>query len=136
MKLQNLFYAALLGTSGLAATSLLAPHDASAQTNTTGAIQGVVKDKKSGEPMAGVTVVATSAALAQTQTQITDDKGFYKISDLPPGDYLVTFYYADLSIEQSGVHVGINKAVSVFQVIDQSQAGGETIHVKAKAPTI
>src|SRR6266567_3538343 len=101
MKLQHLFYAALLGTSGLAAVSLLAPHQAQAQSNTTGAIQGVVKDKKSGDAMAGVTVVATSPAMAQTQTQITDDKGFYKISDLPPGDYLVTFYYADLSVDQS-----------------------------------
>jgi len=53
---------------------------------TTGAIQGQVKDKKTKEPLPGVTVIATSPALAQTQTAITDDKGYYKIDDLPPGD--------------------------------------------------
>jgi outer membrane receptor protein involved in Fe transport len=136
MKLHTLLHAALLGTTGLAAAHLLAPSEARAQSNTTGAIQGVVTDKKTGDAMPGVTVVATSPALSQTQTAITDEKGFYKISDLPPGDYLVTFYYADLSVEQSGVHVGVNKASSVFQKIDQGAAGGETIHVTAKAPTI
>src|SRR6476646_619040 len=106
MKLHNLLKAALLGTTGLAALHLLAPTEARAPHTTTGAIQGVVQDKKSGASMAGVTVVATAPASAQTQTGITDEKGFYKIDSLPPGDYLVTFYYADLSIEQSGVHVG------------------------------
>src|SRR6266700_1523160 len=126
MKLQSLLHAALLGTSGLAAVHLVAPSEALAQSSTTGAVQGIVKDKKSGDAMAGVTVVATSPANAQTQTAITDDKGFYKISDLPPGDYLVTFYFADLSVEQSGVHIGVNKVTSVYQTLDQSAAGGET----------
>ena len=136
MKLHQLLKAALLGTTGLAALHLLAPTEARAQSTTTGAIQGIVKDKKTGEAMAGVTVVATSPALSQTQTAITDDKGFYKIDSLPPGDYLVTFYFADISVEQSGVHVGISKVSSVFQTLNQEQAGGETIHVQAKAPTI
>ena len=105
-------------------------------STTTGAIQGIVKDKKTGDAMAGVTVVATSPALAQTETAITDDKGYYKIDSLPPGDYLVTFYFADLSIEQSGIHVGVSKVSSVYQTIDQSKAGGETIHIAAKAAPI
>ena len=83
-----------------------------------------------------MTVIATSPALAQTQTAITDEKGTYKINDLPPGDYLVTFYYADVTVERSGVHVGVNKATPVFQEIDQSKAGGEVIHVTRVAPTI
>ena len=100
-----------------------------AQSTTTGAIQGIVTDEKTASALAGVTVIATSPSLAQTQTAITDEKGDYKINDLPPGDYLVTFYYADITVEHSGIHVGIDKATPVFQKINQAQAGGEVVHV-------
>jgi hypothetical protein len=42
MKLNTLLHAALLGISGLAAVHLLAPSEARAQSNTTGANLGVV----------------------------------------------------------------------------------------------
>src|SRR5690349_20302056 len=92
----------------LATTSaiVLAPTLALAQSTTTGAIQGIVTDKKNGDKLAGVTVVVTSPALSQTQNVITDENGFYKVTDLPPGVYLVTFYYADIQIQKSGVNVG------------------------------
>ena len=136
MKSSKILLATALGLSGQLAIHLVHPTTARAQSATTGAVQGVVTDKKTGEPMAGVTVVVNSTVLNQTQTAITDDKGTYKVNDLPPGDYKVTFYFADLSIEQDNVHVGINKVSAVYQKIDQTQAGGETIHVQAKAPTI
>src|SRR5215472_103023 len=107
MKLNQFLCAFALGTSGLLGVSLVAPRDARAQSQTTGAIQGVVSDKKTGEAMPGVTVVATSSALQQTQSAITDEKGFYKISDLPPGDYKVSFFFADITIEQDPIHVGV-----------------------------
>jgi hypothetical protein len=136
MNIAKILFAATLGISGLCASHLLAPATAHAQSSTTGAIGGVVTDKKSGEPMAGVTVVATSTALGQTQSAFTDDKGSYKINDLPPGDYKVTFYFADITVEQNNVHVGINKVTGAYQKIDQTAAGGETIKVEAKAPLI
>ena len=73
---------------------------AHAQSSTTGAVQGVVTDSKTGDKLPGVTVVITSPAISQTQTAITDESGFYKITELPPGDYRVTFFYADITIEQ------------------------------------
>src|SRR5438105_1068634 len=109
---------------------------AHAQSSTTGAVQGVVTDSKTGDKLPGVTVVITSPAISQTQTAITDESGFYKISELPPGDYRVTFYYADITIEQTGVHVGVEKVTPIYQKINQQAAGGETIHVEAKAPVI
>jgi outer membrane receptor protein involved in Fe transport len=136
MKHSKIFLAAALGLSGLCGSDLLAPSVARAQSTTTGAIGGVVVDKKTGEAMAGVTVVATSTALGQTQSAFTDDKGLYRINDLPPGDYKVTFYFADITVEQDNVHVGINKVTSAYQKIDQTAAGGETIKVEAKAPLI
>ncbi len=134
MTTRNLLLAATLGASSLFAIAL--PNVAHAQTSTTGAVQGVVTDSKTNEPLPGVTVIITSPGLSQTQTAITDERGFYRIGDLPPGDYLVTFYFADITVEQSGVHVGLDKTSSVMQKINQQQAGGETIHVQAKAPLI
>ena len=133
MTARNLLLAIALATCS---TLVLAPHTARAQSTTTGAIQGVVSDKKTGEKLAGVTVVVTSPSLAQSQTAITDDQGFYKITELPPGVYLATFYYADIQLQVSGVNVGVSKVTPLFQQIDQSQAGGEVVKVEAKAPTI
>ncbi len=135
MKPRSLLLAVLAGSSGLA-IHLIDPNVARAQSSTTGAIQGVVKDKGSGDALPGVTIIATSPALSQSQTAITDDKGEYKISDIPPGDYLVTFYYADITVERTGVHVGVGKTTPVFQDLDQTKAGGEVVHVHAVAPTI
>jgi hypothetical protein len=101
-----------------------------------GAIQGVVTDKRSGEALAGVTVVAISKQSSQSQTAITDDRGYYKIADLPPGEYLVSFYYADLTVQASGVVVADGKASPVYEKLDPKQAAGEAIHVRAEAPMI
>src|SRR6185369_2378819 len=89
-----------------------------------------------GDKLAGVTVIVTSPALAQTQTSITDENGSYNVSDIPPGDYLVTFYYADITVERSGIRVGVGKTTPVFQKINMAAAGGETIKVQDTAPTI
>ncbi len=136
MKAKNLFIAATLGATSFVSLQLLAPTPAAAQSSTTGAIQGVIVDSSSGEKLAGVTVIATSPSLAQAQTAITDDSGGYKISDLPPGDYLVTFYYADITLERGGIRVGVNKVTPVFQKLNQDAAGGETIKITSSAPTI
>ena len=135
MKTKNLIIAATLGATSLG-LALLAPTVALAQSQTTGALQGTVVDSKSGEKLAGVTVIATSPSLAQAQTAITDENGQYKITDLPPGDYLVTFYYADITLERGGINIGVNKVTPVFQKLNQDQAGGEVVKITDTAPTI
>ena len=101
-----------------------------------GVIEGSVTDKKTGEKLPGVTVIVTSPTLSETQTAITDDSGAYKIANLPPGTYIVSFYYADQTVERAGVKVDKNKTVQVAQKIDQTAAGGEVIRVTAAAPVI
>ena len=55
------------------------------------AIAGVVRDA-SGAVLPGVTVEAASPALIEgTRTAVTDDAGSYRIVDLRPGEYSVTF---------------------------------------------
>jgi hypothetical protein len=68
-------------------------------------IHGRMRDAESGEVLAGVTVVATSPVLAQTQSAITDDNGYYLIGDLPTGEYLVTSYYLESTLEHPHVWV-------------------------------
>jgi outer membrane receptor protein involved in Fe transport len=126
---------AMLGPSFLG-TQLLQTQVAIAQNATSGAIQGTVTDSSSGEKLVGVTVTVTSTSLGGAQTAITDENGFYKISPLPPGDYLVTFYYLELTVERAGVGVGVNRTTPVYQKLDQSKAGGEVVKITDTAPTI
>ncbi len=112
----------------------LVPTGALAQSTTTGAIQGVITDAASGDSLAGVTVVATSEGNA-TQSAFTDDKGSYKITELAPGEWLVTFYYLDMTLERP-VRVGLQKVTPVYQKLDLSAAKGEVVRVEGGAPTI
>ena len=64
---------------------------ASAQGTSTGAITGTVKDA-SGGVLPGVAVEASSPALIEkVRATVTDEKGEYKIIELRPGTYSVTF---------------------------------------------
>src|SRR5438034_2285400 len=62
-----------------------------AQSGTTGAIAGVVKDT-SGAVLPGVSVEAASPALIEkVRVVVSDEQGSYRILDLRPGEYTVTF---------------------------------------------
>src|SRR5688572_29239386 len=71
--------------------ALLSPVAALAQSATTGAIAGVARDA-TGAVLPGVTVEASSPALIEkVRVVTTDEQGNYKIIDLRPGTYGVTF---------------------------------------------
>src|SRR5262245_52117600 len=70
---------------------LVGPAAAWAQTAASGTIAGVVRDA-SGAVLPGVTVEASSDVLIEkVRTVVTDDQGLYRIVDLRPGIYKVTF---------------------------------------------
>ncbi|HEY7285651.1 MAG TPA: TonB-dependent receptor [Vicinamibacterales bacterium] len=72
----------------LAVISLARP--AAAQIGSSG-ISGTAKDS-SGAVLPGVTVEASSPSLIEgSRTTVTDSAGQYRITDLRPGDYVVTF---------------------------------------------
>src|SRR6266850_2018729 len=82
----------------VAAAVLLMPRVSSAQA----AIAGVVKDG-SGAVMPGVLVEASSPALIEkTRSVVTDSAGQYKIVDLSPGAYEVTFTLAGFKTMRRG----------------------------------
>src|SRR5262245_30830090 len=76
---------------GLAVICVLASSPWSAAQTSAGSIAGVVKDA-SGAVIPGVTVEASSAVLIEkTRSVVTDNEGQYKIVELRPGTYAVTF---------------------------------------------
>ncbi len=79
-------------------------HAGNATPEAGGVITGKVIDARTGDPLAGCTVVASSK-LSTTQTAITDEHGTYTIGALPSASYNLTFYYADHSGELTGVAV-------------------------------
>jgi len=71
-----------------------------------GAIAGVVKDA-SGSVMPGVTVEAASPALIEkTRSVVTDETGSYRLIDLRPGPYTVTFSLTGFStVKREGIQL-------------------------------
>ena len=83
---------------------LLFPRSGSAQSATAGSIAGVVRDA-TGAVLPGVTVEAASPALIEkVRTVVTDGEGQYKISELRPGTYTVTFTLAGFSTVKTRRH--------------------------------
>ena len=80
------------------------PSMSSAQSQTGGVIGGVVKDA-SGAVLPGVTVEASSPALIEkVRTAVTDGEGVYKIINLNPGSYAVTFTLPGFSaVKREGI---------------------------------
>jgi hypothetical protein len=116
----------------LGAAMLLMPRAASAQAS----IAGVAKDG-SGAVLPGVTVEAASPALIEkTRSVVTDNSGQYKIVDLSPGTYTVTFTLAGFKtvIRQEIVLQGNFAA----QVNGDLQVGAlaESVTVTGATPTV
>jgi hypothetical protein len=133
MKTSKILLAVVLGSSGALLGAGLSTTDARAQSSTTGAIQGRVTDTSSGAALAGVTIVVSGNS---SQTTITEEDGSYRITDLTPGEYLVTFFFGDVTIERRGIKVGVNKTIPLFQKINTSAAVSETIVIDDKPPAI
>jgi len=116
----------------VAFTLLLLPVAVRAQ----GSIAGSAKDS-SGAVLPGVTVEASSPALIErARAVVTDSAGQYKIVDLPPGTYEVTFSLAGFKTwKRQGV---VLQGVFTAQVNGSMEVGSlsETITVTAASPTV
>jgi hypothetical protein len=116
------------------ASLLIAYSSASAQTGSS--IAGVVRDT-SGGVMPGVTVEASSPALIeQVRSVVTDGQGLYRIIDLRPGVYTVTFTLPGFSVvRREGIEL---TADFTAQVNAELRVGGleETITVSGQSPLI
>jgi len=105
---------------------MLVGEPAGAQSITTGAIQGRVTDKESGEPLYGVTVTVG------TQSVTTDEDGVYKITDLSPGTYDVEL---DFDVTKS-THTGVMVNANSLTTLNKTLKIGETVVVDGTPPPI
>src|SRR5258705_4210802 len=124
--------ASLRTTSFVVWGLVIAPFTAWAQSSVT----GVVRDP-SGAVLPGVTIEASSPALIeQVRTVVTDAQGLYRIADLRPGPYTVTFTLPGFTtLRRTGIEL---RAEFTATVDIELQLGNvaETITVSGEAPLV
>src|SRR5437870_5031860 len=103
---------------------LVLPQVVWSQSVTTGIIAGIVRDP-SGAVLPGVTGEATSPALIEkVRAAVTDQQGNYKIVDLRPGIYTVSFTlpgFAALKRETLEVTTGFTAVVNADMSVGSLQ---------------
>ena len=111
---------------------LLVPAAAHAQSSLT----GVVKDT-SGAVLPGVTVEAASPVLIEkTRSAITDAAGGYRLTDLRPGVYTVTFALEGFStVRREGLELPANFTMTINSELKVGSLS-ETLTVTGAAPTV
>ncbi len=109
---------------------------AAAQGTSAAAIAGVVKDA-SGGILPGVTVEATSPALIErVRSTVTDDKGEFRIVELRPGTYSVTFTLPGFSVlKREGIELTSN-FTAVIQAEMKLGSLEETVTVTGESPLV
>ena len=112
---------------------VLAPATARAQQ---ASITGVVRDT-SGAVLPGVIVEATSPALIEkVRSVVTDSTGQYRIVDLRPGDYTVTFMLTGFStVKREGIELTGSFTATVNADLRVGSLE-ETITVSGESPTV
>jgi hypothetical protein len=107
-----------------------------AQATTTGSIAGVVKDT-TGAVLPGVTVEAASPALIEkVRTAVTDEQGNYKIINLRPGTYSVTFSLTGFgTVKREGLELSAGTTVPVNAELKVGSLQ-ETVTVTGASPIV
>ncbi|MGH9257182.1 MAG: TonB-dependent receptor domain-containing protein, partial [Vicinamibacterales bacterium] len=108
---------------------------AAATQGQTGSIKGFISDDLDAR-LPGVMVTATGPALMGTRTATSDQQGFYRLLDLPPGSYHVEaqlagfapFEQRDLAI-QAGLSIQLDFTMKIGDL-------AETIEVRDEAPLL
>jgi hypothetical protein len=102
----------------------------------TGSIVGVVRDT-SGAVMPGVAVEAASPVLIErTRTTVSDEAGRYRIGDLKPGTYVVSFTLSGFStLKREGIELTSGFTATVNGDLTVG-ALDETITVSEQAPLV
>ena len=114
---------------------LLVPAVASAQAEN-GSLAGVARDA-SGAVLPGVTVEAASPALIEkVRTAVTDNQGQYRIVELRPGPYVITFTLGGFN---TFVRDGVQVSAGFASTVNAEMAVGsveETVTVTGQAPIV
>jgi hypothetical protein len=121
---------------GVVLTCLALSLPSAAGAQVLGTVAGNVKDA-SGAVLPGVTVEASSPALIEkTRTAVTDGSGQYRIVNLPPGTYTVTFTLPGFStVKRDALQVSVNFTSTVDAEMKVGSVE-ETITVTGESPIV
>ncbi|HYP26407.1 MAG TPA: carboxypeptidase-like regulatory domain-containing protein, partial [Blastocatellia bacterium] len=107
-----------------------------AMAQTTGNLQGVVTDQQ-GAVVANATVRVTNADTGRSVETTTNDEGFYRVTNLIPGDnYKVEVSaagFASRTLDRLPVRLAVENEASIQLSV---AGGGETVEVTAGAQLI
>jgi hypothetical protein len=102
---------------------------------TTGDMIGVVKDS-SGAVLPGVTVSVTGPNIPRAQTAVTSETGSYRIANLPPGIYTVSFELAGFKgVTLQGLRVNVGGTLEQNVGLEIGQIA-ETVTVSGQSPIV
>jgi len=96
-------------------------------------IQGTVLDAKGGV-VAGAKVTVTNQGTGIVYEAVASGVGYYRVSELPPGNYTVTVEATGFKRHvQSGVIVDVNAKLGLPAIALEVGAAGESVTVEANA---
>lgn len=101
---------------------------------TTGGLQGTVKDP-SGAVVPAAKVVATTSTLVGEKTVDTDANGYYRFANLPPGDYTITVTASGFATAKRELTLEVGHLPTVDFVLEVGKAS-QTVEVSSVAPAI
>ena len=121
------------GLALIAAVTLPPVRYGQAASPTEGTILGQVRDLDSGQPVAGVTVVASGPE--GDMAALTDAKGLYQFSALPIGQYTVRFHRNEVLAEREAT-VSVDKTVRVNMRLPAVPAEVQSVAAAYSSPLI
>src|SRR5258708_7728638 len=118
-----------------AAFVCLCSHAAFAQTSANGSIRGYIRDPQEAV-LPGTTITATSPTVPTIFTAVSDKEGYYRLLELPPGEYTFTAElqgFARFARPQVVVRAGLNLGVDVEMKVGNV---AEIVNVTANTPML
>jgi hypothetical protein len=117
----------------MVALTLVPAREGQAAAPTEGVIAGQVRDLDSGQPVAGVTVVASGPE--GDTAALTDAKGSYQFRALPIGRYTIRFHRNEVLAEREAT-VSVDQTVRVNMRLPAVPAQVEVVAAPYSAPAI
>lgn len=100
-----------------------------------GTLQGQVRNGSTQEPIAAVTVTATSPSLQAEQSVVSDAAGLFRIPNLPPGEYVLRYERVGFQThERMAIQVSSNATLRVDARL--LSTGTSEVVILGQAPTV
>src|SRR5258706_15477791 len=114
---------------------LLIAHTLGAQTTASGSLRGTASDPQ-GAVLPGVAISVSSATVPGVRTATTDQRGDFRVLDLPPGEYTVTAEldgFARFVRTPIAISAGLNVTIAIAMHVGEIT---ETVDVRQETPLL